>query len=92
MNFVMLFVQPKNQQMIYNERQLDYNGFCDGSIPTPLPPRHAMPVALATVTWNLPGLTTAEARDASGVSSVGCICSGIPFNLGGNALQFIAVG
>jgi hypothetical protein len=34
MNVVMLFVQPKKQQMIYNERQLNYNGFSDGSIPT----------------------------------------------------------
>jgi hypothetical protein len=42
MNFVMLFVQPKNQQRSDNERQLDYNGFCDCSIPT------SMPVALAT--------------------------------------------
>ena len=43
MNFVVLFVQPKNQQRSNNERQLDYNGFCDRSIPT------SMPVALATV-------------------------------------------
>jgi hypothetical protein len=42
MNVVMLFVQSKNQQMIYNERQLNYNGFSDGSIPT------SMPVALPT--------------------------------------------
>ena len=74
--------------------QLDYNGFCDRSIPTLLipcrlrwQPERRSRLRLCSV--ESPRACHRTDTRRRGCVVCGCVCSGMPFTLGGNALRLI---